>query len=74
MGYRAVLGLMRLSREHGPARLEAACERALAIGSPRYRSVASILKTKLDSAPLEANNSPWTSPTHAHLRGPGYYH
>jgi transposase len=74
MGYRAVLGLMRLSREHGPLRLEAACERALAIGSPRYKSVASILGAKLDAAALDTNAPPWTSPAHAHLRGPGYYH
>ena len=78
MGYRAVLGLMRLSREHGPLRLEAACERALAIGSPRYKSVASILATKLDAAPLansvDTDTAQWSSTAHAHLRGPGYYH
>jgi transposase len=74
MGYRAVLGLMRLGREHGNARLEAAWERALAIGAPRYKSVASILKTKLESAPTQADASAWTSPMHAHVRGPDYYH
>jgi hypothetical protein len=70
MGYRAVLGLMRLAREHGNPRLEAACERALAIGAPRYKSVASILKAKLESAPTQADASEWTSPMHAHVRGP----
>lgn len=74
MGYRAVLGLMRLSREYGNARLEAACERALAIGSARYKSVASILKAKLDGAPVAAAQTEWCSPLHAHVRGPDYYH
>jgi transposase len=73
MGYRAVLGLMRLYREYGQARLEAACERALVIGSARYKSVASILKAKLDTAPTPEANSDWTSPAHAHVRGPDYY-
>jgi transposase len=44
-GYRACLGLQRLSREFGAERLEAACARALSIGAPTYRSVASILKS-----------------------------
>ena len=74
MGYRAVLGLMRLCREYGEPRLEAACERALAIGSARYKSVASILKAKLDSAPAPEAAPEWTSPTHAHVRGSDYYH
>src|SRR5881397_1644032 len=47
-GYRACLGLLRLAKEYSSERLEAACRRALAIGSPRYKSVASILKAGLD--------------------------
>jgi transposase len=38
-GYRACLGLMRLAREYGAERLEAACARAQSIRSPTYRSV-----------------------------------
>ena len=47
-GYRACLGLQRLARQCGDARLEAACARALSIGSPTYRSVNSILAAGLD--------------------------
>jgi transposase len=47
-GYRACLGLMRLAREVGNTRMEAACTRAMAIGAPRYGSVKSILDRKLD--------------------------
>ena len=56
-GYRACLGLMRLTRNHGRTRMEAACERALAVGAHRYRSVASILDKGLDRQPLVAPTS-----------------
>jgi transposase len=73
-GYRACLGLQRLGRQYTPARLEAACTRALAIHSPTYRSVASILKSGLDrqqrSTPVEG-----AAPAdHENIRGPDYYH
>ena len=50
-GYRRCLGLLNHARRYGKARLEAACERALAIHSPSYRSVSSILKQGLDRQP-----------------------
>jgi len=74
-GYRACLGLKRLAREYTPARLEAACARALAIGSPTYRSVASILKSGLDrqhASPPTATST--TLPAHENVRGADYYH
>lgn len=73
-GYRACLGLLNLSRHYGHARLEAACRRALHIGSPSYRSIASILKTGLDRAALEETPQSAALPLHANLRGPGHYH
>jgi hypothetical protein len=48
--YRAALGILRMAKTHGNDRLEAACRRALKIGSPSYRSVAAILKHHLDRA------------------------
>ena len=47
-GYRACLGLLGLSRKYTPQRLEAACERALMLRAPNYRSVKSILEKGLD--------------------------
>ena len=44
--YRSCLGLLRLAKCHGDARLEAAATRALAIGSYSYRSVESILYSR----------------------------
>ena len=73
-GYRACLGLMRLAREHGRTRMEAACERALAVGAHRYRSVASILEKGLDRQPLAPQPAELALPDHANLRGSGYYH
>ena len=73
-GYRACLGLMRLTRNHGHPRMEAACERALAVGAHRYRSVASILEKGLDRQPLTPQQAELALPDHANLRGPGYYH
>ena len=73
-GYRSCLGLMRLTRNHGRGRMEAACERALAVGAHRYRSVASILEKGLDRQPLVPKQAERALPDHANLRGPGYYH
>jgi transposase len=73
-GYRSCLGLMRLTRNHGQPRMEAACERALAVGAHRYRSVASILEKGLDRQPLVAPQAELALPDHANVRGPGYYH
>lgn len=72
-GYRACLGLMRLAREYGDERLEAACARAQSIRAPHYRSVKSILASGLDrqQASLLADAPPM--PSHDNVRGPGYY-
>ena len=73
-GYRSCLGLMRLTRNHGRERMEAACERALAVGAHRYRSVASILEKGLDRQPLVPQQAELALPDHANVRGPDYYH
>jgi len=73
-GYRACLGLMRLARQYGDERLEAACARAQSIRAPNYRSVKSILECGLDrqdSSLLGGAASPM--PSHDNVRGPGYY-
>jgi transposase len=71
-GYRSCLGLLRLEKDYGPARLEAACQRALALNVPTYQSVKSILKEKLDRQPLfPAEELPVIE--HPHIRGSDYY-
>ena len=75
-GYRACLGLLNLAKHCGKERLEAACQRALAIGSPTRKSIKSILEAKLDQHPdlfpATAAASP-TPPPHANVRGPDYF-
>ncbi len=71
-GYRACLGLLSLAKRYGKPRLEAACMLALQLGACQYRHVRDILANNRDkNAPATAGD--WTSPDHAHVRGPGYY-
>lgn len=51
---RGAQGIVRLSDKYGPARLEAACARALVFDQVAYRSVASILRQGLENTPLPA--------------------
>ena len=71
-GFRSCLGIMRLGKGVGDARLEAACRRALHFGTATYQSVRSILEHRLDQQPLE-QDLPLPSPAHDNLRGGGYY-
>jgi transposase len=72
MGYRSCLGIIRLGKAFGNARLEAACHRALHFGTCSYASLQSILKKQLETQPLEPE-LPLPSPTHQNLRGGTYY-
>jgi transposase len=72
-GYRSCLGLMKLARTHPSPRLEAACHRALAIGSLTFRSVKSILDAGLDQLPVQTEIPLRLPHQHPHLRGPDYY-
>ena len=49
---RAAQGVISLGKKYGPARLEAACTRALHFENVKYRTVKSILNQGLDQAPL----------------------
>ena len=71
-GYRACLALLSLARRYGKPRLEAACQIALELGTTRSAHVQGILANGRDLvAPITTPE--WTSPAHAHVRGPGYY-
>jgi len=71
--FRSCLGLMRLGKIYGSARLEAASKRALTFQATSYRSVNAILKSGLDKEELatEAENSPPIA--HPNIRGSGYF-
>lgn len=74
-GYRACLGLLKLSRCYSKTCLEKVCERALAIGSINYQSIASILKQGLDQQTLEGDEHLQDDlPLRGNVRGAHYYH
>ena len=72
-GFRSCLGIMRLGKQYGQDRLEAACKRALAINSLSYKSVESILKHGLEKQPLSKPQSESPAIEHQNVRGPEYY-
>ena len=73
-GFRACLGVMGLEKRYGAERLEAACQRALEISSPSYKSVKSILQSGLDRQELEIEQEAVTNGLeHANIRGEKYY-
>src|SRR6202453_2551479 len=72
-GFRACLGIVRLSRPYGAARLEAAAERALDIGARTYGSVKSILDNNLDRRPAPKRATDAKPIQHPNIRGPRYY-
>jgi transposase len=73
-GYRACLGILRLAKAYSDARLEAACQRALMLGTCRYKSIESILKHRLDSQPFHETPEQNLPQDHGNIRGPDYYH
>ena len=73
-GYRSCLGILRLAKDFGNARLEAACARALQIGGLSYRNLHSILKNGLDRQVMPKPAQASLPLNHANVRGPEYYH
>lgn len=68
---RQAQGILRLSETYGPARLDAACRRALAFGDPRYRTVKTILQSGLDRQAVPEDRP--TGAVGAYLRGVGAF-
>lgn len=74
MGYRSCLGVFSLARRYGEDRLEAACARALVIGSPKRKTLQSILQAGLDRHADLFPDTATPLPAHGNVRGPDYYH
>ena len=72
-GNRACLGILRFGKTVGDDRLEAACERAIAIGAMSYSSLKSILKNGLDKMRTSAAAQTCLPVEHINVRGPAYY-
>jgi len=71
-GVRACLGVLRLAKTYGRARLELACERALAAGAQSSRYVEQLLKADQRQPFLDAPRDDGLG-QHANVRGSSYY-
>jgi transposase len=72
-GFRSCLGILRLARPFGVARLEAAATRAIEIGALTYGSVRSILDHKLDRHAAHKRPADGAPIFHPNIRGSRYY-
>jgi transposase len=72
-GFRSCLGILRLARSFGIARLEAAASRAIEIGALTYGSVRSILDHKLDRHAARPRAADGVTILHSNIRGSRYY-
>lgn len=75
-GYRSCLGLLRLSKQHGPERLERACLRAERLSAFSYKTVKNILTSGLDRLELQEKDTGGGAgllPAHENIRGAAYY-
>jgi transposase len=77
-GYRSALGILRLASKHGADRLERACDKALRIQSPSYKTVKTMLAQRMESVPLRGEVDPGADDGEhlgaKNVRGRGYYH
>jgi transposase len=73
-GYRSCLGILRLGKQYGTDRLDAACRRGNDIGARTYGSIASILQHGLDRADAQEKAPDGAPIQHANIRGRRYYH
>jgi hypothetical protein len=72
-GYKACLGIINLTRDYDPPRVEAAARRALEFNSCSYRSMKAILSAGLDRQDNGAQAAlPGLLP-HQNIRGQEYY-
>jgi transposase len=67
-GYKSCFGVLRLAKSTSNQRLEAACSRALAMNACSYKSIKSILDSKLDGRPLP-EKPPQLTLIHSNIRG-----
>ena len=74
LDFRSCRSLLSLAKRFSKQRLEAACQRALALSSPTRRSVVSILEKGLENQPLPEPAADTQLLDHENIRGPAYYH
>lgn len=70
--YNGCRGLLRLAKDYGNERFEAACKRALPSGTFSYRIISNILALNLDKE-TPTQGDIFQTPAHDNLRGPEAY-
>jgi hypothetical protein len=73
--YRSCLALIRDAKKYDPSRFEAACRRALLIGSPTRKTVVSILARGIENKPVvvDATDEQLPIVRHENVRGGSYF-
>src|SRR5206468_3664110 len=61
-GFRSCIGILRLVKRYGAERVDAACARALVLGTRSYSSVAAILKNRREHTPAACAKRGCASP------------
>jgi len=69
--YNSCRGLLKLGKDYGPDRLEAACQRVLSASRVNYGMVRNILQNHLDK--VVPQRTVLTLPDHSQIRGPEFY-
>jgi len=72
-GFRSCLGILRLAKKYGDARVENACARCFAAHARSYRSVESVLRLGLDSKPTLDAETEQAAVDHENVRGRDYF-
>jgi transposase len=70
-GFRSCIGILGLATRYDAERLDAACARALVLGTRSYSSVAVILKNAQER---KQTNPEQPGLFHENIRGSDYYH
>jgi len=81
LAFNQARGMISLANQHGNERTEKACIKALAVKSPRYHTLKTMLKNRMEETEArKAPSAPSESETQLsllakeNLRGEGYYH
>lgn len=71
--YNACRGILRLHKQYGSHRLQAACSRALTGHVFNYKTIHNILASNQDQLPQSSQQDLFRVPDHPNLRGPDAY-
>lgn len=73
-GFRAALGIMRLSQKYTAEQMEAACGHATEVGHPSYRRINALLQAGAKNNTSNQRRQQDLTLRHSNVRGGDYYH